>query len=240
MEVEGAVEQPGAGDAGAVLARGPLRGLDDLGVVREAQVVVRPEVDVLVALDREPGPRRALDRLVVRPVARRLGQSVVGEARECLEPPLEEAHPALTPPGSSLGSLPPAHLGPDIRQSLPVGTGVYGEPHEPRRTSARRAGRSVGGQMPDADRVLQELLARAAGRTRRPGRPRSARRRSSGAPSCGAGRGRSWGSRARRWAGRARRRRRSCRTRRGGASPRPGRCSRGWRRRRWRRAGRRR
>ena len=108
VQVEGAVQQPGAGDTGAVLAGGPLRRLDDVGVVREAQVVVRPEVDVLVALDHEPGPRGALDGLVVGPVARRLGQSVVGEARECLEPPLEEAHPALTPPGSSLGSLPPA------------------------------------------------------------------------------------------------------------------------------------
>ena len=85
VEVEGAVEEPGAGDPGAVPPGGRLGGFDHLGVVREAQVVVGAEVDVVVALDGEPGHRGALDRLVVRPVARFLGEPVVGQAGIRLE-----------------------------------------------------------------------------------------------------------------------------------------------------------
>ncbi len=97
VEVEGAVEEAGAGDPGAVPTGGRLGGFDHLRVVREAQVVVGAEVDVVVALDGEPGLRGALDRLVVRPVARFLGQPVVGQPGVRLEAVAKEAHPRLTP-----------------------------------------------------------------------------------------------------------------------------------------------
>ena len=38
-----------------------VRGLDDVGVVGEAEVVVRAEVDDLAAVDRDAGPLRRLD-----------------------------------------------------------------------------------------------------------------------------------------------------------------------------------
>ena len=97
VEVEGAVQQPGPRDPSAVLAGGFLGRLDHLGVIREAEVVVRPEVDVLVALDPEAGRRSAFDRLVVGPVAGGLGQAVVVEARERLEAVAKEAHLTVAP-----------------------------------------------------------------------------------------------------------------------------------------------
>ena len=58
--------------------------------------------------------------------------------------------------------------------------GVYGEPTRARRTvrraAARRSGQPVGqcgGQMPAADRILEDLLAPLQARSRRPGRPRT-------------------------------------------------------------------
>ena len=97
VEVEGAVEQTRTSDPGAVLAGRDLGRFDHLRVVREAEVVVRPEVDVLGALDTKSRRGSAFDRLVVGPVASGLGQAVVVEARERLESVAKEVHLTVDP-----------------------------------------------------------------------------------------------------------------------------------------------
>ena len=102
VEVEGAVEQAGARDPGAVLRSGALGGLDHLRVVREAEVVVGAEVDVVAALDGEAGRGRTLHRLVIGPVPELLGEVVLLQAGIRLEALLEIAHPHLTAPSNPL------------------------------------------------------------------------------------------------------------------------------------------
>ena len=148
-------------------------------VVREAQVVVRAEVDVLVALDREPGPRGALDRLVVRPVAGRLGQSVVGEAREGLEPIVGRSssgasRPLARPrcrshaphPHGPRGSQRPASDRSAARDARP-NVRVYGAPRPSRGTlGIGQAGSGTGSGRPAAtgsSRICLHALEGVAG-----------------------------------------------------------------------------
>ena len=131
VEVEGAVEEAGAGDAGAVLLGGPLRRLDHLRVVGEAEVVVGAEVDVVGALDGEAGRGRALHRLVIGPVSELLREVVLLQAGIRIEAILEKAHPHLTAPRTpripSSANIPDPAADRRHPASVPAGTGVYGE-----------------------------------------------------------------------------------------------------------------
>ena len=218
VEVEGAVQEAGAGDAGAVSPGGHLGGLDHLRVVREAQVVVRAEVDVVLTLDGEPGPSTrsppscstASSRQPSPGGSRRVGGTPRG-GRGRSSPDLTPTFPS--PPASGqrtgrVGSLRGtralrgecsrfrcqqwAGQAPGLRAGQAPGLRAGQAP-------GLRAGQAPGlraGQ-PGAEGVLEDLLGPLEGVARRPGRPRCARRTSTGGSWCGGGRGRWWGSRGR-------------------------------------------
>src|SRR5204862_2627085 len=66
VEIEGAVQEAAAGAPGAVSFQGGPGGGEDLRVMGEAEVVVRPHHDPLLALDHDDRVFGAGDRLEVR------------------------------------------------------------------------------------------------------------------------------------------------------------------------------
>ena len=85
VEVEGAVQEPAAGAPRAVPVEGTARGLEHLGVVGQAEVIVRPEHDPLLAVDDDDGVLRFGNRIEVRIQARRLNLTRLGELPALVE-----------------------------------------------------------------------------------------------------------------------------------------------------------
>ena len=85
VQVEGAVQEAAAGAAGAVLMERLLGRLEDLRVVREAEVVVRAQHDAPLALDDDDRVLGLGDRLEVRVETRSLDFACLGELPALLE-----------------------------------------------------------------------------------------------------------------------------------------------------------
>ena len=85
VQVERAVQEPAAGAAGAVAVQGAGGRLEHLGVVGQAEVVVGPEHDPLLAFDDDHGVFRLRDRLEVRIEPRRLDLIGLGELPALVE-----------------------------------------------------------------------------------------------------------------------------------------------------------
>ncbi len=89
VEVQIAVQEAAARVGRAVLPEGRLGRLDDLRVVREAQVVVRPDHDLPLAADHHLRVRRPFDRGVIWIIAR--GHDLAGASE--IPAFLEQMHP---------------------------------------------------------------------------------------------------------------------------------------------------
>ena len=179
VQRERAVEQPGARDPGAEAGGRGLGGGDDVGVVREAQVVVGAEVDELAALDREPGRRRALDASCSTASTRAPVPAGTGSMRPNVSSRSEKK---LMTDASLRRAAPSNGSRPGNPSSSLGGDRVDGDGARPRPSSATAA---LG--------VLDDLLELLQPEPGRRARPRCARRRSSRPASCGAGRARSSG-----------------------------------------------
>ena len=85
VQVERAVQEPAAGAARAVAAEGPAGGLEHLRMVGQAEVVVRPQHDPLLAVDDDDGVLRFGNRIEVRIEAGGLQLARFGELAALVE-----------------------------------------------------------------------------------------------------------------------------------------------------------
>ena len=85
VEVQGAVQEPASRASGTVPAQGPACGLENLRMMRQAQIVVRAEHDPLLTVDDDDGVFRFRDRIEVRIQPKRLNLARLGEVPALVE-----------------------------------------------------------------------------------------------------------------------------------------------------------